>query len=1768
MNRLRQIILIVVFLGATLLSFAQQPASSCTYTLELYDSANNGWDGAYLEVSIDGGPNTVYSVPSGGLSTYTLAVNNGSTIDANYVSAANEAEHSFSFFDALGNVIYSDGPTPTYGPITTLKAACPETCTFTENYVILITTGHNPDQMSWELRDGAGARVAYANAGTYTNLPFGTEVPIPVVLDICEDYILTVFDAANNSWMQGTFEILTLNKDRGTPVIGGSFDAYHSILAGPGFFFAEKDFEFTLPCLACPASQIVEAPNAISNNCELNGFVYPSADVPTPVICYPNGSHGTPAPTVTISYPTATPAIANNPVWVAANLPVGINPVIFEVSYTDGQVIRCTSEVIIVSDPNPSVAANDLVTIPLPDVGINDCLVHITPDMVLEAPGMCEGEFIVTVYDLNGNSLGSNIGANEVGQTLDYEVHHITGNIIGWGQITVEDKLAPHINCFDYTISCNNTNAFDENYLVDEIFFPLAGTLPANIAGGSFFPAPPSVTALNFEVECAPLGEVVYNVKVKLDISHTDIGDLRIELVDPNGLTSMLMTPWICDPGAGQDLTVIFDSGSTAPSITSACESPNVPAINGTYAPIADITYAGAAYDNLAGTWQVIITDINNTTFPDGEVGLGEVIAAELIISKGFPLPFAAEDCSAFDVTLVTEMLNETNCTEPWIGAEIMRIWRAVDASGNSTTCEQIVSLRSPAFSELELPEDLDLECGSDPGVDNTGLPVFGCFELLDDQDNICDMSFTYVDTEIPTCGQGRKVIREWTIINWCASTTLNHTQIIKIEDTTGPTITAQDITTGTSTYDCGAEIALSTYVTDECSAVTQITASYTVGGGPYNGSGILNIIDITNTGVLTGLPLGATEVVIQAKDACGNFSLDTIDVNVIDDVSPAAICDDQLHVTLQGDGTARIYAGDIDEGSFDNCEIASLEVRRTGGCLGASQFDQYVDFVCCDTEELVEVELKVTDANGNSSICWANVTVEDKLAPIITCPPHKTIDCDEDFSDPSVFGDAVVLDNCGATVSVIDDVDVDNCRAGTITRTFTAEDAYGNAQSCEQLITINHISDFAVIFPADVVLNNCTDDPGIIGEPVIQNEDCELIAVSHTDQVYNVVPDACYKIVRTWTVINWCNYDLNDPNNTNLGLALPLPNAYKDDGDGYFTYTQVLKIIDQEGPSFDLATVQDITVDVNNGCSASVSLPDAIANDDCSGELIVNPNPSFLTGNAGDVLQATYETSDGCGNSISKVINVSFIDNKAPTPICINGLSIQISQNGTIDIWASDFDSGSSYDNCTARSGLKYSFSSDVNETSIIFDCNQLGTNTIELWVTDEAGNQDYCSTYVIVQDNMDYCSGNGTGSSSIDLGGKVYNENGIDVEDVTVNLSGGSAAPYNTASSGNYHFNNLAMYSNYTITPAKDVNPLNGITTYDLVLISQHILGTSPLNSPYKLIAADVNSSGSVTTFDIVQLRQLILYVITDFPSNESWRFIEADYNFPVPSNPWSAPFPELINQTNAQLTDMDLNFVGVKVGDVNCSAIPGQYLGSESRSFNETLYLSIDDKKIHAGEKVKVDFKASDFEKMNGFQYTLKFDEEVLTYEAFEAANLDMSANNFGFAMMERGIITCSWHNSASISLADDEVLFSLVFESSEEASIKDLLFTSSKYTVAEAYSLEGAGLMDVGLVFNEMNEPIAQHAAIEFELFQNKPNPFNGFTQVGFVLPQADQAVLNIFDVNGKLLKSYRGDYNKGYNEVMINRSELNASGVLYYELTSGSFRATKKMIMMN
>lgn len=177
--------------------------------------------------------------------------------------------------------------------------------------------------------------------------------------------------------------------------------------------------------------------------------------------------------------------------------------------------------------------------------------------------------------------------------------------------------------------------------------------------------------------------------------------------------------------------------------------------------------------------------------------------------------------------------------------------------------------------------------------------------------------------------------------------------------------------------------------------------------------------------------------------------------------------------------------------------------------------------------------------------------------------------------------------------------------------------------------------------------------------------------------------------------------------------------------------------------------------------------------------------------------------------------------------------------------------------------------------------------------------------------------------------VSGNVQTHWGQPMPNVTVAMLGTVSTTTQTDASGNYSFPNIPAGSNFSITPTKNTEPANGVLAFDLVLLNKHILGLQPFDSPWKIIAADASNNNTVTTFDVVEIRKVILGLYpSGFPATPSWRFFTASTVFADPNNPFQGGLPPItiaVNNLQADLTGG--NFFGVKTGDVNNSANPGQ-------------------------------------------------------------------------------------------------------------------------------------------------------------------------------------------------------------------------------------------------
>ncbi len=1522
-----------------------------------------------------------------------------------------------------------------------------------------------------------------------------------------------------------------------------------------------------------------------------------------------------------------------------------------------------------------------------------DCTAEVTIPMIGETSQCPDGEFIIYVITLAGDTLPDAIVTEaEIGMTLIASlVDTITGNSC-WSYITVADKLDPVLICTDDTISCLDMLVFPEGNFVqtemqaeilanlgstaDFALFTAAGafnnigaaTVVTGDVGtfvGAFNAFPPGIlvgdqhVADGVSAQAAADVLVAYSYLANLtcgQVIGTTLGNNQV--LTPNiyctGAASSLNGNLILDAENDPNALFIFQIGGALSTSTFS----NVTLING--ASLCNVFWQinGAFSLGDGSVFNGTIIASGALSFLQGAslFGRGLTTAGAISLMDNIVTipslcntgPNAYDNCSEVEIILLDET-SELLC-DPLLTRRVTRTYIARDASGNeSAPCVVNFYLERIDFSMIDFPDSLTIADGDalqcdEPFADTdqdgipdpedafpllgTGVPTINGVPIYPDFIGFCNALVTFEDVVFPPIGCVQKIMRVWTAREWhcMGETDTLYIQLIEIIDDEGPAITCPTcFTKTTSGHSCTANVLVPPVTVDDaCSDIVTVSVAYPGGFSPTNG------------GVYISLPVGVNIITYTAYDECYNSSSCTMTITVADLTPPIPVCDEHtiVSLTIGGEGgLTKVDASVFDNGSYDGCGPVTFRASRMDSCIdfdwtteGAGvdeipdgQIDSMdmgtvlrplVPFACCDAGAgPVMILLVVTDVSGNTNSCMVEVEVQDKIPPVLTCPEDITISCEYplDLDNLDVFGGVVqnghplefcvydpenpeadlqgfvcglggvVIDNCGVDIRITVDSDINQCGVGLVTRTFIASDANGQ-RSCQQRI---YIEDFTPLegrlidWPNDYIGAECSEgtEPDDLlypyDKPRFEDDACSMLALSHEDVIFEFADGACFKIVRTWKVIDWCMYE-------ELGGIVI--------GENYWEHTQIIKVMNQFGPEF---TTTQPTIELCNNVDCGGLFVPLIqrAEDDCTADALLqrsyavdlNNNGSIDIGpiggfgpeiNASGIFplgthRIIYAFEDRCGNRTVVEQLLNLVSCKAPVPVCINGLSTDLmgvdtdgdgdTDTGMVTIWASDFDA-SSYHPC--GSDFTLSLAADTTVKSLTFDCSHVGLGQVpvSLYVTDLLGNQAWCETYIIVQDNMGVCQG--TSGMLGTITGNVSTETTDNVLGVAVELGGTTMLPINTNQSGTYTFPSMPVGGHYEVKPGKNNDYKNGVSTLDLVNIQKHLLGVKALESPFKMIAADANDSRSITAIDLIELRKLILGIYSELPNNSSWRFVDKDYVFPDPFNPWMQVWPEsqTLNPLSSGMTHAD--FFGVKVGDVN-NTVKANAQSILPRGSGERFNLVIDDVKVEAGTSIEIPVYAGSTYSIEGMQFSLDVDQS-LTLKNVIAGQMDVSSENFAF--LNSKTLTSSWNTAEAVQLNDAQPLFTLVMEATKNVRLSEVLSIANTPTHPEAYSLN-QDILGLQLSFRGAENAVA------FELLQNEPNPFSNKTTIGFMLPYNGQATLTVFDLAGRKLIDQPIAGVKGLNKVDISRSQLGAQGMVYYQVQFDGYTATKKMLML-
>ncbi len=269
----------------------------------------------------------------------------------------------------------------------------------------------------------------------------------------------------------------------------------------------------------------------------------------------------------------------------------------------------------------------------------------------------------------------------------------------------------------------------------------------------------------------------------------------------------------------------------------------------------------------------------------------------------------------------------------------------------------------------------------------------------------------------------------------------------VTVNDTEAPEITCPgNITQNNDPGVCGAVITYTAPVgTDNCSGASTAQTAGLASGALY--------------------PIGTTTNTFVVTDASGNTATCSFTVTINDNEPPVANCAAPFTIQLDANGDASITVGDIENGSTDNCGIASTTIDIT-------------DFTCADVGPNT-VTLTVTDVNGNSSTCTTIVTVEDNVPPVANCAAPFTIQLDANGTASITVADIEngSTDACGIASTTIDITDFDCSNVGPNTVTLTVTDVNGNSSTCTTIVTVEDSIPPTIICPADITANTDVGD-------------------------------------------------------------------------------------------------------------------------------------------------------------------------------------------------------------------------------------------------------------------------------------------------------------------------------------------------------------------------------------------------------------------------------------------------------------------------------------------------------------------------------------------------------------------------------------------------------------------------------------------------------------------------------------------------------------------
>ncbi|MBM2815176.1 MAG: hypothetical protein HW421_1938, partial [Ignavibacteria bacterium] len=614
---------------------------------------------------------------------------------------------------------------------------------------------------------------------------------------------------------------------------------------------------------------------------------------------------------------------------------------------------------------------------------------------------------------------------------------------------------------------------------------------------------------------------------------------------------------------------------------------------------------------------------------------------------------------------------------------------------------------------------------------------------------------------------------------------------------------------------------------------------------------GVTLVNNFNNTSNASGnYPVGQTNVVWTATDSKGNSATCNQTVTVNDATAPVTKTK-SVTVFLNASGNASITTNDVDNGSTDNCGIASLSLSKSSfncsdlnaGSNFALKFDGSDDRV---------VATSSTGYPQGSSARTVEFWMKTTMGGVAALHSYGNFSSQQRSALYLVYGRLYFVgefnDTYGSTTTVND----------------------GNWHHVGYTLTGQNIK-----FYIDGQLNYSTNLPNVPqtnGSPWAMSN---TSGVNYTREPFNGYMDE----LRVWNVVRSATDIFNNYKTPLLGNESNLVAYYNfDEGSGstlydatsnhnngtltnmnlsnvwvsgvsYFNSVQkvTLTATDNAGNSSSavaIVTVKDniaptaiaknITVNLNASGNATITANDVNDNssDNCGIASMTLDKTSFNCSNAG-TNNVTLTVKDASGNTSTANAVVTVMDVTPPNAVAKN-ITIQLDGTGNASITASDVNNNST-DACGIAS---------ISASPLSFDCSNVGANNVILTVTDNNGNVSTATSVVTLQDATLPSALAQNITIQLDASGNAS----ITASDVNNNSSDNCGIASMSVSPNTFNCSNVG---NNTVTLTVTDNNGNVSTANSVVTVQDVTAATAIAQN--LTIQLDASGNASITASDI---------------------------------------------------------------------------------------------------------------------------------------------------------------------------------------------------------------------------------------------------------------------------------------------------------------------------